>query len=242
MKLPPGRDIDTFVELRFKPGAWENNGIPLKGCRIRTSTFETIVQRGGSFEVDDVIYGLMDWLDVAEDPAPALDILRMILDRHFPPDERTSAKCKFQDEHGLEQTFHIGPVNIAGDVIAWQRLGWVIALAQACAEEPGRIVVAAPAPISLRVAQRILALGQTSFMMEPYDSYIGAKTMSGSTANCYAWEAGEATTCHWQYGLGKRVEANEIIDCLDELDGLPEEKNWLPPNQLAMMVAIASGY
>ncbi len=241
MKLPPGRDLGEFMELKFKPGSWEKNGIPSEGCRVRTATFERLMDQGGSYEIDDLIYGLMDWLDVAEDPRPALKTLRMILDRHFPPDGRTSARCRFQDEQGIDRIFRVGPVDPSADVVAWQRRSWVIALAGPDEEEPGRIVVAAPGPISLSVAQRILALGLTCFMMEPFNSYIGAQTMSRSTAAVYAWKAGEATTCHWEYGLGKRVDGREIVDCSGELDDLPKD-GWLAPNQLAMMVAIAAGY
>jgi hypothetical protein len=191
--------------------------------------------------VDDLIYGLMDWLDVTDDPEPALATLRLILDRHFPPDGRLSARCRFLDEIGVDRILHVGPIDSDEDVVAWQRRSWIIALAQPSQEEEGRMVVGAPAPISLNVAQRILSLGMTSFMMEPFDSYIGAQTMSRSTSAVYAWEAGEVTTCHWEYGLGNRVEGDHIVDCSDEVDSLPSD-GWLAANQLAMQVANAAGY
>ena len=70
MRLPPGADIDKFMELRFRPGSWEQNGVPSEGCRVRTETFERILSAGGNYGIDDLICGLMDWLDVTDDPEP----------------------------------------------------------------------------------------------------------------------------------------------------------------------------
>jgi hypothetical protein len=240
VKFPPKRDTKEFIELRFKSGSWEKRGIPETGCRVRAEAFECFLSRRGEDEIQFLIYGLMDWLDVTDDPAPALTTLRQLLDRHYPPDGCGEARCYLEDEKGVSRIFHVGKVDVTGDLVAWQRRSWILALAQR-AREVGRIVVSAPSPISVNVAQRILSLGLTSFMSEPFDSYAGALSCSRSTANVYSWEAGEATTCHWEYGLGKRLSSGHFVDCSDEVEPLPEE-GWLSSNQLAVQVAIAGGY
>jgi hypothetical protein len=241
VKLQAGSDIDEFVELNFKPGSWDKEGIPEQGCRIRQSTLEKLMGGGSHCDADELIYGLMDWLDVTDEPEPALATLRQLLDRHYPSDGRTAGRCRFVDEHGVDRTFRVGPVDRSQDVITWQRDAWVMALAQPSKEEDGRIVVAAPGPLSLSVATRILALTMERFMDAPFESYQGAIRMSGSTANFYAWERGQTTTCHWLHGLGSQEREGHLLDCSSELFPLPEH-GWLAPNQVAIMVGVAAGY
>jgi hypothetical protein len=241
VKLPPGDDVEKFIELRFKPGSWYRDGIPERGCRVRAERFERLVADGGSYTIDDLIHGLMDWLDVTDNPEPALKTLRMTLDRHFPPDGHASAWCRFLDEHRVERIFHVGAVNCTDDLVTWQRRGWLIALAQASTEEPGRIVVSAAGPITLSVALRVLALSVTTYVLEPFDSYVGAQTMSRGTGSYYAWQSGAVTTCHWGDGLGKGSEDRGVIEHAEEfLESCGSD--GLAPNQLAMMIAIAAGY
>jgi hypothetical protein len=225
----------------MKPGSWEKHGIPEHGCRVRTAAFEDMIARGGTYDADELIRGLMDWLDVTDAPAPAVDTLRMMIDRHYPPDGRKQATCRFVDENGVDRSFIVGGVDPALELVTWQRDNLVFALGQASASERGRIVVAAPLPLPLSAALRILGIGMERFMDAPFDSFAGAVTMSGSTGNFYAWERGELTTSHWPHGLGRRVEKGCVVDCSDELHPLPTG-SWLPPCQVAMLVAIAAGY
>lgn len=240
MKLAAGEGADQFIELRFKPSAWERQGLPEQGCRVRSETFERIVAQGGQYEIDDLIYELMAWLDVTGDPQPALLTLRQMLDRHYPDDGRLTARCRFLDEFGVDRIFHVGPIDRAASLVSWQRKNWVIALAQPSSEE-GRMIVGAPAPISLNVAQRIMSLSMLRFMDEPFDSFEGAQTTSRSTASYYSWEAGAVTTINWEYGLGLRLAGGNLAFCSDEV-ALPPSDGWLAPNQLVQMVAIAAGY
>lgn len=228
--LPQGKDIGEFVELRFKPGFWEKGGIPQEGCRMRQSALEQILERRGSYEVDDLILGLMDWLDVTDEPGPALVTLRQLLDRHHPADQRKSGRCRFVDEQGVDRVFHAGSIELDQPLVAWQRRDWIIAAAQP-STEAGRLVVGAPQPISLNTALRILSVSMLNYMGEPFDSFVGAQTACGSTAAFYRWEAGEVTPTRWDDGL----EA-------DAKDSFQGDLPWLPPNQLAMQVAIAAGY
>lgn len=231
--IPAGEDISEFVELKFKPGTWEKAGIPEQGCRIRQSTLEKLLQQKGSYETDDLILGLMDWLDVTDEPAPALETLTNLLDRHYPPDGRVTARCRFLDEFGVDRIFHAGSVDLEQPLVAWQRREWIIAAAQP-AEEAGRMIVGAPRPISLDTALRILSVSMLNYMEEPFDSYVGAYTTSGSTAVFYHWEAGRVTPTRWDDGLDDAARAS--------FGGPDWNSSWLPPNQLAMQVAIAAGY
>lgn len=227
--LPTGKDIDDFAELRFKPGTWKKKGIPEEGCRVRLAAFERIVEQQGMCGIDDLILGLMDWLDVTGEPDLALTTLRQLLDRHYPPDGQTMGRCHFVDEEGVESIFHVGAIDLAAPQVAWQRRDWIIAAAQPCAE-PGRMLVGAPGPISSNTALRILALSTTSYMGEPFDSWIGALTSCERTAVFYLWEAGNVTPIRWDDGLDQSALAS-----------LPHSE-WLSPNQLAIQVAIAGGY
>lgn len=229
------------MELVLKPGSWDKHGIPERGCRLRISAFEAMIARGGGYDVDELIRGLMDWLDVTDEPAPAVFTLRQMLGRHYPPDGREQASCRFQDEDGVNRSFIVGAVDPAGELVTWQRDNLIFAVGQASTDQPGRIVIAAPYPLPLAAALRILATGMEWFMDEAFDSFGGAVRMSGSRANFYAWHNGELTTCHWPHGLGKRDQSGVITDCSAELHRLPAT-TWLAPNQVAMMVAIAAGY
>lgn len=240
-KLQPGKDLGDFIELSMKPGSWDKRGIPEQGCRIRTETFHELVASDGAYSPGVLIRGLMDWLDVTDDPAPAISILRQLLARHYPPDEREHAGCHFEDMNGLPRSFTVGAIDPEREVVTWQRDNFVFALGQANFAKPQRIVVAAQTPLPLSGALRILAIAMETFMEAPFDSFQGAVTMSGATANFYAWERGELTTCYWPHGLGRREEQGQLVDCSHELYPLPRT-DWLAPNQVAMLVAIAAGY
>ena len=75
---------DDFIELHFKPGTWEAKGIPERGCRMRRSMFEALVMQGGHYSEVHLIAGLVDWLNVAEDPEDARAVLQALLDRQYP--------------------------------------------------------------------------------------------------------------------------------------------------------------
>src|SRR5688572_28295080 len=80
---------------------------PEQGVRVRSSWLEKVMDQGGSYGVDDLIHDLMDWLDVTDEPEPALHTLRRMLDRHYPPDGRSEARCCCQPEEGGALIFHV---------------------------------------------------------------------------------------------------------------------------------------
>lgn len=233
MNLPAGSAIGEFVELKFLPGSWAKGGIPEEGCRLRQSELEKLLEQRGRYEVDDLILGLMDWLDVTDDPEPPLKVLRQLLDRQYPPDGRSSARCRFLNEHDVDRVFHAGPINLAEPLVAWQRRDWIIAMAQR-SPEPGRMLVGAPGPISLNTALRMLSLAVVSYMGEPFDSFAGALTSCANTAAFYRSEAGEVTPIGWDDGLDNHAQESMWLTSHDG--------RWLPPNHVAMQVAIAAGY
>lgn len=238
MKLPPADDAAKFIELRFKPGTWETRGIPEQGCRLRLATLDRLLGEGASYEIDDLIFGLMDWLDVTDDLQPALATLRLLLDRHYPDDGQRWSRCVIRPEEGQDLIFHVASdCDCSGPIVAWQREQWVIALAKA-ADEEGRMTVSAPGPISLDVAKSILGHSVTSFMLDPHDSFAGAWASGGRTANFYRLYRGRVTTNCWEHGLGIRDQDGELVRDPD----YPPITSGLPSRQLAMQVAIAGGY
>ena len=84
MMNTPTRPVDEFIELQFRPGTWQQKGIPERGCWIRTTDLETILEAGGSYTVPQLAHCLIDWLVVTEDPQSAKRTLHRLLDRHFP--------------------------------------------------------------------------------------------------------------------------------------------------------------
>ena len=240
MILPLADKAAEFMELRFKSGMWESHGVPEAGCRLRTEAMERIIASGGTYQIEQLIHGLMDWLDVTDDPEPALGTLQQMLDRHYPDDGRGHARCHFAPEEGGEYIFNVAR-KIACDrpLVTWQRRQWIIALG-AASNEPTRMIVGAPAPISLQVAQSILGHSLTSFMLEPFDSYEGARATSRKTGSYYGWAAGQATLIDWDHGLGLTMRDGELAE--DEELVRPPNGGWLPPSQLAIQVAIAGGY
>ena len=240
MNLPLSDEAAKFMELTFKPGTWDDRGIPETGFRLRTAAMVPILASGGSCQVEQLIHGLMDWLDVTDDPEPALQALRQMLDRYYPDDGRSHARCRFAPDGGGDFIFDVArQIDCDEPVIAWQRRQWVIAVASSGAEA-GRMVVGAPAPISLAVARSIHGHSLVSFMLEPFDSFEAARATSGKTGSYYSWEAGQATLVDWQHGLGKTMHDNALI--VSEALAGPPEGGWLAPNQLAIQVAIAEGY
>lgn len=231
--LPAGKDVGEFIELGFKPDSWEARGVPEVGCHIRLSDLVRLLQKQGAYLVDELILGLMDWLDVTDQPAPALQALSRLLDRHYPADGHQSGRCCFRDEHGMDRTFRVGPIELGLPLVTWQRRHWIIAAAQPSTES-GRIVVGAPQPTSFRTALRILSVSVLDYMGEPFDSFAGARTSCGKTGAFYSWEVGDVTPIHWDAGLDK--------DARTSLKRGRSEAQWLPPNQLAVQVAIAGGY
>ena len=240
MTLPLLEEADEFIELAFKAGTWDSRGVAETGCRMRSSAMERIIADGGSYQVEQLIHGLMDWLDVTDDPEPALQTLRQMLDRHYPDDGRSQARCRFAPEDGGDFIFDVArQMDCDAPIVAWQRRQWVVAVASAGAED-GRMLVGAPAPISLAVARSIHGHALVSFMLEPFDSLEAARATSGKTGSYYSWEAGQATLVDWQHGLGKTMRDNALI--VSEALAGPPEGGWLAPNHLAIQVAIAEGY
>ncbi len=238
MRLSPSDKAGEFAELQFKPGTWLQQGIPERGCRMRLSMLERLIAGGGAYDNDELIYGLMDWLDVTDDPVPALTTLKLMLDRHYPADGRTHARCHFADATGPEHIFHAAiNLDCTGPIVSWQRRQWVIAFARA-SDEQGRMAVAAPAPLSLDAAKSIFAHSMTTYMLEPYDSFAGAWASCGRTANFYCLERGQVTANCWKKGLGVHEQDGQLVR---DPAYLPIT-TWLPPRQLAMQVAIALGF
>lgn len=226
MKLRPGPGFDEFMQLRFKAGTWERRGIPEVGCWMRTTQLEQMLASQAELHPSDVIYGLMDRLDETDEPEPVLATLRRLLDRHFPDDGRKSGRCLFQDEDATLRVFHaVSAIDFTGRGVAWQRQNWVIALAQP-SSEAGRMAVGAPGPISLRVAQEVLALSVLKEREKSFDSFQEAIAVSQSSASAF-WIESAAAAVYWQHGL----EQAQIV-----------AGDWLPPKQLAAMVAIASAH
>lgn len=238
MNLPASNEADDFAELRFKPGTWLQRGIPERGCWMRTSMLERLLAGGGTYEIDDLIYGLMDWLDVTNKPVPGLTNLQLMLDRHYPADGSARARCHFAGVAGPDHIFHAAiNLNCSGPPVTWQRGDWVIAVARA-SDEPGRMAAAAPGPLSLDAARSIFAYSITSYMLEPYDSFAGAWASCGRTANVYRLQRGQVTANYWQHGLGIREQDGQLVR---DPAYLPFT-TWLAPRQLAMQVAIAAGF
>lgn len=98
MKIQRLEDAGNFGALHFRDGSWEKHGIPENGCMLRNSVLMELMQHGRSLRVEEVILGLMDWLDVTDDPDPALSTLKRILDRHFPNDGHAHAHCALADD------------------------------------------------------------------------------------------------------------------------------------------------
>lgn len=205
---------------------------------MRITMLERLIAGGGAYDHDDLIYGLMDWLDVTDDPVPVLPTLQLMLDRHYPADGRTHARCQFAEAPGPDHIFHAATdLDCTGPMVSWQRRQWVIAVGRA-SDEPGRMAVAAPAPLSLDVANSIFAHSMTSYMLEPYDSFAGAWASCGRTANFYRLERGQVTANCWEHGLGIREQDGELVSD----PAYSPITTWLPPLQLAMLVAIAGGF
>lgn len=228
--------VNEFAELHFKSGSWVERGIPESGCWMRRQTLEGLL--AGSDPIDGLLYGLMDWLDVTEEPKPASRTLQLLLDRHYPPDDRNQARCEFAEPGGPSYVVNVSSdLDCTGQVVAWQRQRRVIAVARA-SKEQGRMTVAAPGPISLKVAKSIFNHSLSTFMLEPYDSFVGARASCGATGNLYRWTAGLTTLHRWDYGLGVEGNSGERI-CVSDY---PPICVWLPPRQLAAQIAIAAGY
>ena len=56
-----------FVELRLNQEAADRQGIPRTGLWMREEALGAIIERGGQYSLDDLIYGLLDWLQYADD-------------------------------------------------------------------------------------------------------------------------------------------------------------------------------
>lgn len=238
MNPPTSEESAEFAELQFKEGTWLTCGIPERGCRMRISMLERLIAGGGGYEIDDLIYGLMDWLDTTNSPVPALNTLKLMLDRHYPADGRSSARCQFAETTGLVHIFHAASeLDCTGPTVSWERLGSVFAVGRP-SDEQRRMAVAAPAPISLDVANSIFAHSMTSYMMSPYDSFAGAWASCGRTANFYRQKSGQLTANCWEHGLGIRKLNGELV----RDPAYSPITTWLAPRQLAIQVAIGAGF
>lgn len=233
-------DADSFVTLRFKPLACMEQRIPVADYPVRRAVLDTALETGQPLSVDELIRELMKWLDVTDTPEPANDTLLRLLHLHYPPDGRQEASCEFEDENAVRRRFWVGAIDQNAPLIAWQRGEQVMAFAQPSFSEPGRMVVAAPRPISARVAEAIVGHSLITWMLEPHDAFASAKHAAGRTASFYALDAGATAIIPWDEGYGQRLQSGTIVQDITA-QPLPPSGDWLTPNQLAMMVAIGSG-
>ena len=78
------RPAAKFAELRFRPErTWALKGIAERGCWIRASDLETLLEAGGKFTVPQLADCLVDWLAFTDDAASAKRTLHRLLHRHF---------------------------------------------------------------------------------------------------------------------------------------------------------------
>ena len=239
MILPKQDKQNEFGALRLKPEALIALGVPVTEYHLRSSDLDRIICEGGQIGVTDLIRGLMDWLDVTDEPAHALELLRTIMDTHFPPDRQSSGSCEFVSEHGHRHRFHVGPVDLAGPCLAWQRREWMLAYAGRCDAEPRRLVVAAPGPISLATAHSIYNHTTPVDMGEPADCFARALTSGGRFGTFYSWEAGTLTIIPYANGF------DDERNCSALQNGRivpPVDQNRMAPNQIAAQVAIGNGF
>jgi hypothetical protein len=234
-------EADSFAMLTFKPQVCLEQRIPVADYPIRRLALEAALDTGQELSVSDLIRGLMEWLDVTDDPEPATGTLLQLLGLHHPPGGRPAASCEFADEDGVRRRFCLGEVDCDSALIAWQRGQRVMAFAQPGIVEPGRMVVAAPRPISARVAETIVSHSLITYMLEPHDAYASAKHSAGRNANFYALDAGATAIIPWDHGYGRSERAG-TVGADDGAQSLPSPCDWLAPNQLAMMIAIGSRY
>ena len=70
-----------FVELRLSQEAAERQGIPRSGLWMRQEALEAIIERGGQYSIDDLIYGLLDWLQYADDTVTVSNLRALLQQR-----------------------------------------------------------------------------------------------------------------------------------------------------------------
>ena len=239
IELPRGIEADQFAWLQFKPEMLAQQNIPTTAYPIRKCNFDQLIASGGVISIVDIVHGLMDWLDITNNPNPVCQTLRQILDQHFPPSLETSAGCNFQTDKLVQYRFRIGPVDAASPVVTWERQQWVVAIGCASDIEPGRLNIAALGPISLQTARSIFNHCQLLENGEPKDSFLAARLSSAKLRNLSKRDAGGVTIVAWDYGYGNHGHANFEAR---ETYPLSTEGHWLTPNQTASMIAIGNGF
>lgn len=236
--LPRQSEADEFVELRLKPAVLAERRLPDGAYPIRRETLESLIASGGDVQIHDMLRGLMDWLDVTDEPEQATDMIRQILRMHFPDDGEREASCTFQSEDGHLHRFLIGEVDANKPLVAWQRCDWLMMIGTPSVVEPGRLLVAAPRPMSCNAAQSIVRLSTTTWMGGILDSYAAALMISGGTPDITSQARGQLELVGWEHGLG----ANMIDGKLHHAPNLLPDHEWLAPNQVAILVAIGADY
>lgn len=238
LMLPRLDEADKFVELHWKPATLTEKALPNGPYPIRRETLESVIASGGEVQIHDMLRGLMDWLDVTDKPEQATTMIHDILSVHYPWDGRREASCTFQSDYGHLYRFLIGDIDTGGPLIAWQRRDWLMMVAAPSEGEPGRLLVAAPRAISRQAARSIVNHSATIDMGEPADSYALALASRGRTSNIYSWAQGQVTLVGWEHGLGTSV----IDGKLEPSPNMLPDHDWLPTNQLAMLIAIGADY
>lgn len=238
LSLPGQAEADQFVELLFKPASLAERGLPSGPYPIRREALDRLIASGGDLPTEAIVRGLMDWLDVTDDPRQATDMIHEILRVHCPDDGKRGASCTFQNEYGQLHRLLLGDVDTQGPLVAWQRRNWLMMVAAPSAVEPGRFLVAAPRAISSQTAQAVVDLSCPIYMGEPTDSFAMALASSRGTSSFYSWERGQTTLIEWEHGLG----ATMIDGTIQHRPNLLPGDDWLAPNQLAILVAIGADY
>lgn len=70
-----------FVELRLSQEAAERQGIPRSGLWMRQEALEAIIERGGQYSIDDLIYGLLDWLQHTDNTVTVSNLRALLQQR-----------------------------------------------------------------------------------------------------------------------------------------------------------------
>lgn len=179
MEMLSSPQAKRFVWLKFKADFLWHGSFPLTSYPIEVSCLDNLLARGGLISIEDIIRGLMCWMDVVNDPQPSCEILRQILRHHYPPSPEMHAGCEFQDEHQTRYRLRLGPIAAKTPIVAWQRGPWVAAIGCPSKIEPERLKIAAPRPITMNTAKSILSHSRVLDDAKASNCYMSALAATG---------------------------------------------------------------
>lgn len=199
--------MKDFTLFAMKKGFYEHWGLPEIPFPVPMDAIESLLM-SGNIEFPLLLFWLQEYSSQSSDKWLDLEgAMGRLAAMLAPEDDRVTIPVE-----GDTWFFHMGPVDLEGEIVTIQRQHHLVAAMQP--DENGRLKVSVYRPLDAKACEYLVGLGSKPHpkyginMRENNWEY--ALDSSAGTGNMYASERGESYLSYWQYGIGISSDGSSV--------------------------------